>query len=161
MTSPVQLLHLAASSLKFSATFQPTQSFQKTLWLVSKGEGFFFPQHCSIYQRSRMVCNSLLTKDENLPYAEGNQEKELRFHRILRENKDSEPVGFQQIDLEDSDTFQMSKRQRATQGTWNPIGKRTKVTQIQSSVCNMFLLKIFDSVLSRFFGLMTHCIACM
>ena len=82
-----------------------------------------------------MVCTSLLTKDENLPYAEGNQEKELRFHRILRENKDSEPVGFQQIDLEDSDTFQMSKRQRATQGTWNPIGKRTKVSQIQSSLC--------------------------
>ena len=26
-----------------------------------------------------MVCNSLLTTDENLPYAEGNQEKEQRI----------------------------------------------------------------------------------
>ena len=131
-----------------------------------------------------MVCSSLPSKEENLANGEGSQAKEFRFHRILRaENtdskpeqilwedadKDSEPVGFQQIlwedsripegfqqmVWEDSDRFQqLSKRQRATQAAWSPIGKRTKVSQIQ------FLLKVFDSFMSRFLGLVTHCIAC-
>ena len=116
-----------------------------------------------------MVCSSLPSKEENLANGEGSQAKEFRFHRILRaENtdskpeqilwedadKDSEPVGLQQMMWEDSDRFQLSKRQRATQAAWSPIGKRTKVPQIQ------FLLKVFDSFMSRFLGLVTHCIAC-
>ena len=123
-----------------------------------------------------MVCSSLPSKEENLANGEGSQAKEFRFHRILRaentdskpeqilwedadkdsepvgfqhilwedSDKDSEPVGFQKMVWEDSDRFQLSKRQRATQAAWSPIGKRTKVSQIQ------FLLKVFDSVLSRF-----------
>ena len=92
-----------------------------------------------------MVCNSLPTKEDNLPDAEGNQEIEFRFHRILREKEDSEPVGLQQIAWQ-----RLRKRQRATQAAWSPIGKRTKVSQIQSSICNMFLLNVLDSVLSQF-----------
>ena len=117
-----------------------------------------------------MVCSSLPSKEDNLPSGDGKEEKEFRFHRILRadkdfepeqiawedSNKDSEPVGFQQIlwedsripegfqqmVWEDSDRFQqLSKRQRATQAAWSPIGKRTKVPQIQ------FLIKVLDSVM--------------
>ena len=121
-----------------------------------------------------MVCSSLPSKEDNPAGDEGNQAKEFRFHRILRadkdfepeqiawedSNKDSEPVGFQQIlwedsripegfqqmVWEDSDRFQLSKRQRATQAAWSPIGKRTKVSQIQ------FLLKVLDLVM--------QCVSC-
>ena len=67
------------------------------------------------------------------------EEGEVRFHRILRENRDSEPSGFQDtvwedLDSEndetglDSEIFQRSlrqKEQRATEGGWGPMGKRS------------------------------------
>ena len=99
---------------------------------------------------SRMVCSYLPTLlsckiNPKLQFfrvvrgAKSNGEEEVRFHRILRENRDSEPSGFQEMDeVEglDSDRFQRSLReekdQRATQGAWSPMGKRSQVSQIKN-----------------------------
>ena len=48
-------------------------------------------------------------------------------------------VYIMQIIWDDCDTFQLSKSQRATQEAWRTMGKRTKVSQILSSICHMFL----------------------
>ena len=71
--------------------------------------------------------------------AKANGEEEVRFQRILRENQDSEPSGFRELVCEEdgtgglgsNDRFHRSvrkeKEQRATQGAWSPMGKRSKV----------------------------------
>ena len=83
------------------------------------------------------------------------EEEELRFQRITRENRDTKPNGFQEtvwedLDSEndetglDSEIFQRSlrqKEQRATQGGWGPMGKRSLKVSIGEPV-EFFLVKL-------------------
>ena len=79
-------------------------------------------------RRSKMVCTLLPHyPSQNEPNLQENGEKEFRFHRVLRENRDSEPSGFLQ-EMVDSDIFERIQREgRVTEAAWSPIGKRSKV----------------------------------
>ena len=93
--------------------------------------------------------------------AKTNGEEEIRFQRILRENRDSGPSGLQDLVWEDvaggldsdgldwendagvldSDGFQRSRRQkeqRATQGGWGPMGKRSLKVSLHSKSLKVF-----------------------
>ena len=84
-------------------------------------------------RRSKMVCTLLPHyPSQNEPNLQENGEKEFRFHRVLRENRDSEPSGFQQQmmwdGVFDSNRFERSQREgRVTEAAWSPIGKRSWV----------------------------------
>ena len=86
-------------------------------------------------RRSRMVCSlvpdQLFRKEQSL---EGIGDKEIRFHRILRGNRDSKFSPVQEMLRRsglDSGRFERSRRsrreQRATSGAWSPMGKRSKI----------------------------------
>ena len=96
--------------------------------------------------------------------AKTNGEEEIRFQRILRENRDSEPSGLQELVWEDdagvldSDSdmdldsygFQRSRRQkeqRATQGGWGPMGKRSLEVFLTFNIIEGLLtFKIFEGL---------------
>ena len=77
--------------------------------------------------------------------AKTNGQEEVRFQRILREDQDSEPSGFKEMVWEkednpgglDSDdsifhrSLREEREQRATQGAWSPMGKRSKVARME------------------------------
>ena len=88
--------------------------------------------------------------------AKTNGEEEIRFQRILRENQDFEPSGLQKLIWEDvaggldSDGFQRSRRQkeqRATQGGWGPMGKRSLEVFLTFNIIEGLLtFKIFEGL---------------
>ena len=73
--------------------------------------------------------------------AKTNGQEEVRFQRILREDQDSEPSEFEEMVWEEEDNpggldldksrfyrrLREERDQRATQGAWSPMGKRSKV----------------------------------
>ena len=84
-------------------------------------------------RRPKMVCTLLPHyPSQNEPNLQENGEKEFRFHRVLRKNRESEPSGFRQQmvwdGVFDSEKFERSQREgRVTEAAWSPIGKRSKV----------------------------------
>ena len=118
---------------------------------------------------SRMVCRSLpdprscdcrlrrLMSDPKLQFYRvilGENANGENEERILRENQDSEPGGFQTV-FEDTGSgglafkrFRRSLReereQRATRGAWSPMGKRSKVPHIKRYLC--FAMRIMEII---------------
>ena len=80
-------------------------------------------------RRPRMVCSFVpeqLSRKE--PSLEGIGDKEIRFHRILRGNRDSKFSPVQEMLRRSGlDPGRFERRFGATSGTWSPLGKRSKV----------------------------------
>ena len=110
---------------------------------------------------SRMVCRSLPDpRSCDCRLRRLMSDPKLQFYRVILgenangEKEDSEPGGFQEV-FEDtgsgglgSKRFRRSLReereQRATQGAWSPMGKRSKVPHIKRYLC--FAMTIMEII---------------